>query len=165
MLAHLEDSDSLARAIRDLHAYAVQRTSDKTKYAIVYRVVTEQDRDAVNHKLQNLFGVTRFAAASADYCPPVGHYHMIDSEHIAHVCNRHSDRDVEHKRGHLPVAASDFEMVPVAVSPKNIQEFQMSGDLPRIIYSMDTELARLIVVEEFSRKRGLIFKTAYKQKK
>jgi hypothetical protein len=69
------------------------------------------------------------------------------------------------EKGHLPIIASDFELVALAVSPRNIQEFQMTGDSPRIIYSMDLETARLIVVEELNRNRGLIFKTAYKQKK
>jgi len=163
IFSHL-DQAGWRLAIRDLHAYAVQGATQKQLYGIAFRVVEAAERDAINYKIQELLGVKDFAANSQLFCPPEGHLHIVDSEHVAHVCNRHSDLIAEQRRGSVAIVAEDFERIIEVVSPKNIGEFSMERGIARIIYSKEFELARMVVIEEL-RTRSVAFKTMYKPKK
>jgi len=164
-LAFLEDPDLCQLAIQDLHAYAVMTPKDRQLRGMVYRLVDAAERDRVNYRLQSVFGVPAFASKSELFCPAVGFGHVIDSEHIAHACNRHSDQATERGHGHIAIQCSDFQLIPEVTKAVHIVNFQMSGTSPRIIYSKSYERFELVVVEELRRRIGLVLKTIYKQKR
>jgi hypothetical protein len=164
-VAFLDDPGSLCLAIRDLHAYAIQSAPVKPPHTIVFRVVESAERDAVNHRIKTELGIANFLQHSEMFCPRLGQWHLLDSEHFSHAHNRHSHGGEERRHGHLPIVVADFEQIPSLIDPRNIEEFSTRGDSPRIIYRAQRVNEIFIVVVELCRRRGMIFKTLYKQKK
>jgi hypothetical protein len=164
-VAFLGSHDALVLAIRDLHAYAIQQSRNKPNHSIVFRVVSEIERNAINTRIKNDLGITKFLENSERYCPPLGHWHLIDSESIAHAHHRHGDGGEENREGHVPLSGEDFEQIPTLVNARNIREFATKGDSARIIYRTNHGSVEVSLVQELCRKRGMIFKTMYKQKK
>ena len=163
-VAFLDDQKSLCLAIRDLYAYAIQSCPVKPMQAVVFRVVGESEIHAINYKIQTLLGMDGFSANCRSFCPSAEQFHIIDSEHIAHAFNRHSDGGTERRHGHIPIGVRDFELIPEVVRPKYITEFSMRGNLPRIIYGREYGSEQLIVVQELRGNYGLTFKTVYRKK-
>lgn len=161
-VAFLDDPAALTLAIKDLHIYATQKFPQKPKHGIVFRVVKAAERDGVNHKIKSILGISDFLENAELFCPPLAHWHFLDSEHIAHICNRHSSASSEQQLGNIPVNPKDFERIPEVINPKNIRSFQSTRDCPRIIYEMKFKLQTIVIVQELS-KHGVFLKTMYKK--
>jgi len=102
---------------------------------------------------------------SSEFCPAIGHLHILDSEHVSHLCNRHADIDSKSPKRRYPISLAEIEMIPQIVLPKNIAEFSKKGRSPRIIYRREVTGGTLVAVEEVRHGRGhAVLKTLYRQK-
>lgn len=131
LVAILDDRRTLQLALRELHAYAIAG-SPFGRRGIVFRVNSAAEHQAILYKLQNLLGVENFGDNSSIYRVREGHWHLIDSEHIRHIYNRHGDAAAERGRGHLAIAIEDFDRLPDLIDARNICEFSVEGGMPRI---------------------------------
>jgi hypothetical protein len=163
LVAILDDARRLSGAIRELHAYAVHnREPSRPRRGIVFRVVEEWERAAVGHKLRNTYRPNEIAQQEQSFAIRLGQLHIIDDSLISHACNRHASSESEH--AHLRLTIDDIERIPTTVDPRNITEFTMIRELPRIIYEKSFDNGTIVVVEEIQIKAGLAVKTAYKKK-
>jgi hypothetical protein len=160
-VAILDDPALLLAALRELHAYALTPAEGGTRkicHSIVFRVADAREVERFNYKLQQLLGVADFMDNAAVYAVRAGHWHVVDSEQMTHVCNRHSDATREAQRGHFPVTVMDFERIPDVVAVHNIAEFERTKGMPRIVYRKRYGDGQLTVgdpgdpVEEFDRE-------------
>jgi hypothetical protein len=163
--AILDDHDVLLGALDELHQYALAAPEGvpREKHAIIFRVVDTSEVNRFNFKLQELLGAANLMDSAAIYSVRVGHWHVVDSEHVAHAYMRHSDAEREAKHGHLPITVFDLKRIPEVVLPRCIQELSVSKGTPRIVYRRRYGDGELSVVEEI-RSRELAVKTVYKQK-
>lgn len=161
-VAILDDPQTLRLAIRELHAYAVGG-SRFGKRGIVFRVVSSEERQAILFKLQNLLGIENFTENSATYYIPEGFWHVIDCEHVRHVSNRHGDEEAERERGHLAIELEDIEHIPQLVDPRNICEFSVIDQMPRIKYRREYKGRTLVLVQEIRARVGVSLKTLYRE--
>ncbi len=166
LVAILDDRARLTAALIELHAYALaERHSCRPRRGIVFRVVTEGERDAVNYRIQEQIGIATFAEAAAVFNVRIGDWHVIDHHHLVHICNRHADAKKEASRGQIPITQYDLGQIPMVVVARNIIDFRVVGEMPRIVYRMLDERGALVAIEEIRRKDGLILKTLYREKK
>jgi hypothetical protein len=162
VVAILDDPETLRAAIRELYAYAVHdRSKDRARRGIVFRVVNTQERHAYISKLADFFGAKNLSTREAVYGVPLGHFHIIDDSFISHVIARHS---TEMSPGHLAVSVDDFTRLPEIISPARIVEFQLEKGMPRVTYERRYDDGTFWVVEEVQAHAGLSAKTMYKNK-
>jgi hypothetical protein len=164
-VAILDDPALLAAALAELHAYAVTPSVGlaKTRYSIIFRIVDDRELNGFHHKLRTLLDPVRFMDNAALYGVAAGQWHMIDSDHLTHVCNRHTEENREKQRGHVAVTAPDFQRIPDVIATGNITEFAQTQGRPRIIYRKRYPDGELTVIQEI-RSKGMTFKTMYKKK-
>lgn len=165
-VALVRDQATLRLAIAELHDHvSAGNPSPYPKgFGIIFRIASSGECEGVRQQVHRVFGPSAFLEHVEIFGVTPGQWHLLDNEHIAHSCNRHSDAQIEAKCGHVPIGVADFQRIPDVVNPLNIVEFRKKGDSPRIAYARQYDDGRLIVVEEIQRKRGLVFKTMYKQK-
>jgi hypothetical protein len=162
-VAILNDPQTLVAAISELLAWATKPDPKQTLSA-VYRVSSEGECQAYMYKLREIHGVENYITNIQRFALPARRWHIIDSEHIAHAMNRHSDQRVERKHGHLPITREDVFRIPEITDPRNIVSFEQDGArLPRIVYELRDEAGVLVAVQELRAKSGLIFKTLYRR--
>jgi hypothetical protein len=161
-IAFLDNHPLLCLAMRDLHAYAMQPIQVKPRHTIIFRVVDAIERDRIIKKTHEILGIGSDIAAN--FIPRIRQYHLIDSEHVAHICNRHGDPHVERTRGHAHISVSDFDLMPGVVDPRNIQNFEMNGESRRIVYERQYGNEKIVVVQELLENRGMSVKTMYRKR-
>jgi hypothetical protein len=163
-VAFLDDRDGARAAIRDLHTYSTSNPDPDLIYAVIFRVVSEQEIKGINFKIQDIYGVDRFSEKSEVYCPKAGFWHIIDNRHIIHAHNEHSDVQSEKGHGHVPITIEDFINIPDLIHPRHIDEFNIENGRPRIVYRVRGADEDIVIVQEV-RKKSMAFKTIWKQKK
>jgi hypothetical protein len=162
-VAILNDPQTFVAAMEELLAWATQPDPKQT-LSIVYRVSGEGESQAYLYKLREIHGVENYGTNIQRFALPARRWHIIDSEHIAHVMNRHLDKNVVQKHGHLPITREDFFRIPEIMDPRNIVSFEHeSARLPRIVYELRAERGIFVAVQELRARSGMIFKTLYRR--
>jgi hypothetical protein len=163
-VAILGDLHSLQAAISELYDYVI-RGCPHRRAGIVFRVVSPGERTAYVQRLQRVLGVDRYNALPASAWRDVErHWHLIDSDHIAHIVNRHTDPEAEEQLGHVAVTPQDLLRIPDVINPRNLTGLRVVRGMTRLAYSMEIPDGRLVAVEELRAKGCLALKTLYKQK-
>lgn len=163
VVAILDDRRTLQLAIREMHAYAIAG-SRFGRRGVVFRVISAAEHQAIMYKLQNLLGMEDFGDNSSIYRVREGHWHLIDSEHIRHIYNRHGDAAGEWARGHLAITIDDFDRLPDLIDARNICEFSVEDGMPRIKCRREFTDRTLVLVQEIRTREGVIVKTMYREK-
>jgi hypothetical protein len=165
IVAILDDQEMLRGAILELLAYATDvHTAEKMRRGIVYRLVSDAERQAITYKLQDFFGMKRFLPEERTYTVPTGHWHFMDDRAVSHANTRHGIVETGSSAGHLALAPLDFCQVPSVVHSRNIVEFCVTKGMPRIVYEQAFDEGTLRVVEEIQAQAGLAFKTCYRKR-
>jgi len=132
LVAILTNTMQLRCAIAELHHYATTvRAPDRPRRGIVYRIVENWEVDALGHKLRNFYG-SKLEEVEADFPFLAGHFHLLDDSTISHACNRHAIAEGAHP--HQLLEVGDFHLIPEVVDPRNIVEFSVSKNMPRVVY-------------------------------
>jgi hypothetical protein len=164
VVAAIDNSAMFQLALQELHHYAIaNKSTNKARFGMVFRTVSDTERQNIIYKLQNLLGIENFTANSSTFHIPLGQLHVIDDCMIAHTWNRHANRAMEARQGQLPVSFDDLVKLPLVVHPRNIVNFIVEGGMPRIVYNRDDDEGTLVAVEEIGRK-GIYAKTLYRKK-
>jgi len=127
-VAILDDQETLRGAIRELHAYSIQnRSPNRPRRGIIFRIVTDVERQAFLTKLERIFGPRNLSSQESIYGYPVGHFHFLDDSFMSHVTNRHS---IESAAGHIAVGLDDLLQIPHIVNPRWIANFACIKQMP-----------------------------------
>jgi hypothetical protein len=141
---------------------STNRTNDRPRRGIVFRVVEEWERRAISQRLWSYFGPKAAPEQEDKFNVAVGHLHIIDDSGVSHAHTRHGPREGEGHR--LVLTVLDFMKIPDVVNPRYIGEFSMAKATPRLVYRKPYDGFNLVVVQELHQNAGLLIKTVYKQK-
>jgi hypothetical protein len=163
LVAILDNPGALRATIGELHAYAnANRTHDRPRRGIVFRIIEEWERRALMEKLWNYFGARTAPTQEKTFNVVIGHMHIIDDSAVSHACNRHGVADGEDHG--LSLSVLDFMKIPETVDPRHVVEFSIAKGMPRLVYRKHYDQHSLVVVQELQQKTGLVIKTVYKRK-
>jgi hypothetical protein len=162
-VAILNDADLARLAIGELCTYAIDgRGKAQQRLSIVFRICEDVERQRLVYRMHQIHGVDW---CNANGLPmPCRRWHIVDSEHLLHICNRHSDALIEQRHGQLPITPEDISRILDIVQPSNVVEFVAPGrgGCPRIVYEKVCDTGQITLVQEVQARTGFVVKTMYK---
>lgn len=159
IVAILDQPETLRLAFGEMYDFVADgNLLSSGRAGVIFRTVSDGERDALNVSVQKVCGDVNAACGNT-----AGFRHLLDVNHIRHICNSHGNAEAERARGQIAVAKEDFYRIPEVVLPYNLVQCILAADSPRLVYSRECEGASLVVVEEIRRARKeLVVITLYK---
>ena len=161
LVSYLGDASGLNGAIAAMHSFVQEGLHiPMGRCGVVFDVVAEKENESYCTVLRRITADVNFAIGNI-----AGYRHVLDLEHIKHICNRHADPVAEQRHGQIAIVVDDLYRIPAIVASRNLTECRLVSGVHKLAYKETFSDGELTVVQEVrTGRKELATVTLFKHK-